>query len=149
MCRVCQYHAYTPNMTVYLVIPLPKIPYIHRIYVLYLCIIYMYVYILWFWPTMLVIYCIVDMYYQRELSALTGFRFAYKYQCEALTKLLVWCLKWKEGALAHVWWSRLARTTVSVRCLYGISDREGDLHTLAMQDVRSRSSGWPSTPPNH
>jgi len=30
--RVGQNRIYTPYMTVYLVIPLPKIPYIHRIY---------------------------------------------------------------------------------------------------------------------
>jgi len=38
--RVGQKRIYTPYMTVYLVIPLPKIPYIHRIYI-------------WFWPTLL------------------------------------------------------------------------------------------------
>ena len=37
--RVGQNRVYTPFMTVYLVIPLPKIPYIHRMYI-------------WFWPTL-------------------------------------------------------------------------------------------------
>ena len=32
MCRVGQNRIYTPYMTVYLVISLPKLPYIHRIY---------------------------------------------------------------------------------------------------------------------
>ena len=32
ICRVGQNRIYTPYMTVYLVISLPKIPYIHRIY---------------------------------------------------------------------------------------------------------------------
>ena len=32
MIRVGQNHIYTPDMTVYLVISLPKIPFIHRIY---------------------------------------------------------------------------------------------------------------------
>ena len=32
MCRVGQNRIYTPYMTVYLVTSLPKIPYIHRIY---------------------------------------------------------------------------------------------------------------------
>jgi len=31
-CRVGQNRMYTPYMTVYLVISLPKLPYIHRIY---------------------------------------------------------------------------------------------------------------------
>ena len=39
-CRVGQNRIYTPYMTVYLVISLPMIPYIHRIYI-------------WFWPTLL------------------------------------------------------------------------------------------------
>jgi hypothetical protein len=39
MCRVGQNRTCTPYMTVYLVISLPKIPYIHRIYI-------------WFWPTL-------------------------------------------------------------------------------------------------
>jgi hypothetical protein len=34
MCRVGQNHIYAPHMTVYLVISLPKIPCIHRIYML-------------------------------------------------------------------------------------------------------------------
>ena len=41
MCRVGQNRIYTPYLTVYLVISLPKIPYIHRIYI-------------WFWPTLYV-----------------------------------------------------------------------------------------------
>ena len=44
MCRVGQnhlyVHIYTPYMTVYLVISLPKLRYIHRIYI-------------WFWPILL------------------------------------------------------------------------------------------------
>jgi hypothetical protein len=32
MCRIGQNRIYTPYMTVYLVISLPKLPYIHRIY---------------------------------------------------------------------------------------------------------------------
>jgi hypothetical protein len=32
MCRVGQNRIYTPYMTVYLVISLPNLPYIHRIY---------------------------------------------------------------------------------------------------------------------
>jgi hypothetical protein len=32
MCRVGQNRIYAPYMTVYLVISLPKIPYMHRIY---------------------------------------------------------------------------------------------------------------------
>ena len=32
ICRVGQNRIYTPYMTVYLVISLPKLPYIHRIY---------------------------------------------------------------------------------------------------------------------
>ena len=39
--RVGQNRIYTPYMTVYSVVPLPKIPYIHRICT-------------WFWPTLLV-----------------------------------------------------------------------------------------------
>jgi len=39
MIRVGQNRIYTPYMTVYLVISLPKIPYIHRIYI------YIYIYI--------------------------------------------------------------------------------------------------------
>ena len=42
MVRVGQNRMYTPFMTVYLVISLPKIPYIHRIYI-------------WFWPTLLMV----------------------------------------------------------------------------------------------
>jgi len=37
--RVGQNRIYTPYMTVYLMISLPKLPYIHRIYI-------------WFWPTL-------------------------------------------------------------------------------------------------
>jgi len=37
--RVGQHCLYTPYITVYLVIALPKIPYIHRVYI-------------WFWPTL-------------------------------------------------------------------------------------------------
>jgi len=40
--RVGQNRIYTPYMTIRLVISLPKIPYIHRIYV-------------WFWPTLRII----------------------------------------------------------------------------------------------
>jgi hypothetical protein len=40
MVRVGQNRIYAPYMTVYLVIFLPKIPYIHNIYI-------------WFWPTLL------------------------------------------------------------------------------------------------
>jgi len=40
MCRVGQNRIYTPYMTVYMVISLPKIPYTHRTYI-------------WFWPTLL------------------------------------------------------------------------------------------------
>jgi hypothetical protein len=39
--KVGQSRIYTPYMTVYLVISLPKIPYIHRIYI-------------WFWPTLFI-----------------------------------------------------------------------------------------------
>ena len=41
--KVGQNRIYTPCMTVYLAIPLPKIPYVHRIYI-------------WFWPTLQIIF---------------------------------------------------------------------------------------------
>jgi hypothetical protein len=41
MSRVGQNRIYTPYMTVYLVTSLPKIPYVHRIYI-------------WFWPTLVI-----------------------------------------------------------------------------------------------
>jgi len=40
--RVGQNRMYAPYMTVCMVISLPKIPYIHRIYTVYI----------WFWPTL-------------------------------------------------------------------------------------------------
>jgi len=45
MTRVGQNRIYTPYMTVYLAIFLPKIPFIQRIYI------YIYIYI-WCWPTL-------------------------------------------------------------------------------------------------
>ena len=42
---------YTPYMTVYLVIPLPNVPYILRIYI-------------WFWPTLIIIYRFVSRFVQ-------------------------------------------------------------------------------------
>jgi hypothetical protein len=47
MIRVGQNRIYTPYMTVYLVISLPKIPYIHRIYIY----IYIYIYMVLANPT--------------------------------------------------------------------------------------------------
>jgi len=46
--RVGQNCTFTPYMTVYLVISLPKIPYIHRIYI--------YILYIWFWPTLQVLH---------------------------------------------------------------------------------------------